>query len=83
MGERQFTGMKQKVLWDRKFLGKLKDFDSEEERKFEQKHLRAYLKGKQYFKYGKMSQPVPGTGLWQDVDAYYEVKQKVFRKQKL
>jgi hypothetical protein len=34
------------------FGGKLSGFESKEERNFESKHLRAYLKGKPTFNYG-------------------------------
>lgn len=36
----------------RKFLGKTEDFDSKEEEKYEKKHLQAYLKGKEIFRFG-------------------------------
>ena len=35
------------------FLGKIDNFSSKKEKNFEIKHLRAYLKGKQYFTFGK------------------------------
>lgn len=41
-----------KPKWNREFLGKIKDFDSLEEAKFEKKHLKAYLRGLDEFKYG-------------------------------
>jgi hypothetical protein len=34
------------------FGGKITDFISKEEKNFEQKHLKAYLKGKKYFRHG-------------------------------
>lgn len=34
----------------RKFLGKLSNFNSKEEKDYEQRHLKAYLKGKSSFK---------------------------------
>ena len=37
----------------RKFLGKLNNFSSKEERAFENKHLKAYLKGIKQFTFGK------------------------------
>lgn len=36
----------------RKFLGKTEDFVDKEEQRFEQKHLKAYIKGKTQFRYG-------------------------------
>ena len=36
----------------RKFKGKIDNFDSKEERNFEKKHLKAYLRGDKYFFYG-------------------------------
>lgn len=36
----------------RKFLGKTEGFDSKEDRVLNQKMLRAYLKGKEYFRCG-------------------------------
>lgn len=37
----------------RKFLGKTEDFKDNRERHFYQRMLRAYLKGKKYFQFGK------------------------------
>ena len=37
----------------RKFKGKLDNFDNKQERNFEKKHLKAYLRGDKYFFYGK------------------------------
>lgn len=39
----------------RTFLGKLKDFANKQERNFEKAHLKAYLKGHQFFSFGKNS----------------------------
>lgn len=37
----------------RKFLGKTEEFISKEEQRFEQKHLKAYLKGHNTFTFGR------------------------------
>jgi len=42
----------EKVKFERKFLGKLKDFSSKEEQTLESKHLKAYIKGYERFKHG-------------------------------
>jgi hypothetical protein len=39
--------------WVRKFLGKTEGFESKEEQRFEQKHLKAYIKGREFFFFGK------------------------------
>lgn len=36
----------------RSFGGKISDFDNKQERRFEGKHLEAYLRGDQIFQYG-------------------------------
>lgn len=36
----------------RRFKGKIDNFESKEERNFEKKHLKAYLRGDKYFFYG-------------------------------
>ena len=36
----------------RSFGGKIDNFTNKLERAFEQRHLKAYLKGKQYFRFG-------------------------------
>ena len=36
----------------RQFKGKIDNFSSKEERNFEKKHLKAYLRGDKYFFYG-------------------------------
>lgn len=38
--------------WDRKFLGKLFNFSSKEEKNRENKHLKAYLRGYEQFTHG-------------------------------
>ena len=43
--------------WERKFLGKVKDFKDKEEGKFESKHLKAYIQGKEEFQYGFIETP--------------------------
>jgi hypothetical protein len=44
----------------RQFLGKLDNFTSKEERNFEKKHLRCYLRGDKFFEYGhdEVGQPI-------------------------
>lgn len=44
-------GSKRYFMLRRKFLGKLEDFESNEERKFEKLHLKAYLNAHDNFKY--------------------------------
>jgi hypothetical protein len=39
--------------YSRRFLGKVKDFENKEEQKFENKHLKAYIKGHDKFIFGK------------------------------
>lgn len=41
-----------KIKYSRRFLGKLTDFSSSEEKNFQQRHLKAYIKGQQFFNYG-------------------------------
>lgn len=36
----------------RKFGGKIDNFESKDEQRLEKKHLKAYLRGNTYFKYG-------------------------------
>lgn len=43
----------------RKFTGKLDNFESGRERNFQKKALKAYIKGKEYFIFGKDSQNLP------------------------
>ena len=52
-----------KKNFNRKFYGKLDGFTSKEEQRREQKHLRAYLKGRTSYIYGyrEMTHPVTGT----------------------
>lgn len=41
-----------KIKYNRQFLGKLTGFSSPEEKNYEQRHLKAYIKGQQLFNYG-------------------------------
>ncbi len=43
---------KDKVKVKRKFTGKLTDFQSKRERNFSKKALKAYIQGKERFRYG-------------------------------
>lgn len=60
-------------LLDREFLGKIKDFSSKEEQKFEKAHLKAYKRGLKYFRFGKTEDGYPD---------FHEVKQRYFDKVK-
>lgn len=77
--ERRLLGLQQGTQWDRKFLGKMKEFESEEEKKFEKKHLKAYLKGFEKFTYGYIQQRNPITGLMETVPAWHEVQQELIK----
>lgn len=48
----------------RKFLGKTKGFESKEEQRREQKHLKSYLKGYNRFTFGRDSKGFP---IWHKV----------------
>jgi len=60
----------------RQFLGtignKVKDFGSKAEMAFQKAHLKAYLKGKEYFTYGFTD------GLNGREPAYFKVQQRLF-----
>lgn len=77
--ERRLLGLQQGTQWDRKFLGKMKEFESDEEKKFEKKHLKAYLKGFEKFTYGYVHQRNPITGLMETVPAWHEVQQELIK----
>lgn len=67
-----------KGKWDRKFLGKVKDFSSDEERDLEQRHLKAYIKGRKYFRDGTYRDiRNPLTGLIERQPNLVEVKQSL------
>ena len=61
--------------WDRRFLGKVKDFESKEESRREQKHLKAYLKGDTHYRDGYTEQKNPLLGIMQTVPNYVPVNQ--------
>lgn len=63
----------EKIL-SRSFEGKLDNFESKEERRFEQKHLKAYLKGWTQFTYGVNVDKETGIKF----PKYHEVKQSYF-----
>lgn len=69
--------MAQKKKWDRKFLGKTEGFESKAEQRFEQKHLRAYIRGHETFTHGK--KPVyNSSGVITDYQpAVHKVKQQL------
>jgi hypothetical protein len=48
----------------RSFGGKTEGFDSHEEKMFEKKHLKAYLKGKKIFTYGVDATPYEVKEIW-------------------
>lgn len=60
-----------KVKYNRQFLGKLTDFSSAEEKNFEQRHLKAYLRGYQWFNFG-----FEGIGRLRK-PKYYQVQEKL------
>lgn len=47
--EKQRDGSVKYFIRRRKFLGKISEFDTKEEERFEKKHLKAYLLGKESF----------------------------------
>ncbi len=56
----------------REFHGKIKDFESKEEQKFETAHLKAYKRGQTFFKFGKNSDKSPA---YHQVKYFYGVKE--------
>jgi hypothetical protein len=52
--ETQTDGTVKYFTLRKKFLGKLMDFDTPSERKFEKRHLKAYLKNQDFFNYEGM-----------------------------
>lgn len=63
----------------RRFLGKIKDFESKEERSFEKAHLKAYLKGKTFFNHGV---EVIGTGIFRKLmPISHPVKEEFYYEQ--
>ncbi len=65
------------VKWERKFLGKIKDFKDKEEQRFEQKHLRAYIQGRTEFKWGMKEIENPITKIVGLYPNMVEVKQSL------
>lgn len=63
--------MTHRDIVSRKFTGKLSGFDDKQERRYQQKHLKAYLKGHQLFQIGIDNAGFP---------VYNAVKQQYFRK---
>ena len=59
----------------RRFLGKIEGFENKEERDFETKHLRAYLKGNDNFRHG--FHMVEYLGLKLMLPKYHDVKQEI------
>ena len=66
-----------KGKWERKFLGKVKDFDSKEEQKQETAHLKAYIKGKTHYKWGYKEIKNPYTQMIEIVPNLIPVKQQL------
>lgn len=66
-----------KPIYDRQFLGKIKDFIDKDEQKFENAHLRAYLKGYEKFTYGFEQVPNPITGLMETRPKWHDVQQSL------
>ena len=74
---------------ERRFLGKTEGFKNKAEERFEQKHLNAYLKGRERFRHGfSKNKNILGIGtpIWhtvkQEVIENQEVKQLLKDKQK-
>lgn len=74
-----------KTVERRRFLGKIDNFQTKEERNFEQKHLKAYLRGDTYFK-AKVLMDVPDeekpevmVKRW--VKTFVKVKQEFYTEQ--
>ena len=66
--------MKKQEEFKRQFGGKLDNFESKQERAFEQKHLHNYLRGNTRFKFGYKNIETP-YGV-QRVPAWYAVKEE-------
>jgi hypothetical protein len=60
---------RKKTQLKRKFTGKLTDFQSKRERNFSKKALKAYIKGKQRFRYGSN---IKGEPQWYPVPQEFE-----------
>jgi hypothetical protein len=67
-----------KGKWERRFLGKLKDFENDEERKRENKHLKAYIKGHKTYQFGYKEIPLP-NGMLQRVPNMFDVQQELIK----
>lgn len=67
---------REKVHYDRQFLGKVKDFESEAERAQEQAHLKAYIKGRPSYKWGTITTH-DHMGRKEVKPRFLEVKQKI------
>ena len=56
------------------FGGKLKDFATTAERNFEKAHLKAYLRGRKFFKHGFHDELIGGESTGKRVPTYYHVQ---------
>lgn len=65
--------------WERKFLGKIKDFESKKEEIHEKKHLKAYLKGHDQFQNGFKDGIDIYTRYPKRVPNYFQVKQELIK----
>ena len=74
LSRREHPIVRERPKWDRQFLGKVKDFDSKEEQKFENKHLKAYLKGHEQFAFG--TEIINNR----EVPKFYEVKSTLTKR---
>lgn len=70
--------MKQSTKVSRKFLGKLTDFASPQERAFEKKHLKAYIRGHQFFTFGFKEEQLGEFKM--RVPAYFPVQQSLINE---
>ncbi len=66
-----------KSNYERKFLGKLKNFENKEEQKREKKHLKNYLKGNPTYIHGKTFKINAITGLKEMVPMVYDVQEEL------
>jgi len=69
---------KDKKVVSRKFLGKLTDFTSPQERAFEKKHLKAYIRGHQFFTFGFKEEQMGEMKI--RIPAHYPVQQQLINE---
>jgi hypothetical protein len=70
-------GYPAKKRFERKFLGKVKGFVNKEEARFERKHLKAYLAGKEVFIDGFELVAHPLTGFTEKRPIIHQVQQEL------